>query len=141
MINHRHPNGDWDSSRDDCYLEVVAPYVQHLKILGDFTYMEIRLGDLSSLIHANLTFYIYDSFRLGELIDRTIVKDHLVSLRCPNELIVPSLYIEVSLLSECLQPVSSYINIDDLLSFPILHVKSEPANQPQFLNVLWGWGR
>lgn len=63
--------------------------------------MEIRLGDLSSLIHANLTFYFYDSFRLDELIDKTIVKDHLVSLRCANELIVPSWYIEVSLLSEC----------------------------------------
>nr|XP_018625885.1 F-box/LRR-repeat protein At5g02910-like [Nicotiana tomentosiformis] len=36
LINHGHPKGDWDSSGGDCFLEVVAPYVRHLKIFGGF---------------------------------------------------------------------------------------------------------
>ncbi|KAG5620815.1 hypothetical protein H5410_006033 [Solanum commersonii] len=68
----------------ECYFEIVAPYVQHLKILG--------LGDLSSLIHADLTYHSSDYHRLDNVIDKIIVKDHLTRVACANELIIPSLH-------------------------------------------------
>ncbi|MCD9644159.1 hypothetical protein HAX54_032176 [Datura stramonium] len=61
-----------------------------LKILGDFKdYCKIMVGDLSSLVHAYLT------FRVLEVIDKSTVKDHLRSICCANELMVPSWFIEV----------------------------------------------
>uniref|UniRef100_M0ZR29 Uncharacterized protein n=1 Tax=Solanum tuberosum TaxID=4113 RepID=M0ZR29_SOLTU len=80
---------------DECYFEIVAPYVQHFRISGNFDGVGIRLGDLSSLIHADLTYNLYDDRGLDDVIDKSIVKDHLTSVACANELIIPSLYIEL----------------------------------------------
>ncbi|WMV14519.1 hypothetical protein MTR67_007904 [Solanum verrucosum] len=77
--------------RCDCYFEIVAPYVQYLKISGDFNGVEIRLGDLSSLIHVDLTYR-----RLDDIIDKSIVKDHFTRVACANALIISSLHIEWS---------------------------------------------
>ncbi|XP_055803452.1 putative F-box/LRR-repeat protein At5g02930 [Solanum dulcamara] len=93
LIDHTHPV---DYMRGDCYFEIVAPYVQHLRISGDFDGVENRLGDLSSLIHADLTCYLYD-YDVDDKIDKTIVKDHLTSIACAKELIISPWYIEVSL--------------------------------------------
>ncbi|KAJ8567351.1 hypothetical protein K7X08_019559 [Anisodus acutangulus] len=70
---------------------LVASYVHHLKISGDFESAEIRLGDLSSLVHVDHTFYCDED----DIIDETIVKDLLVSVRCAYELVVTSLFIKV----------------------------------------------
>ncbi|KAG5620832.1 hypothetical protein H5410_006050 [Solanum commersonii] len=53
LIGHGYP---YDYMGGDCYFKIVAPYVQHLKILGDLNPAEIKLGELSSLIHADLTY-------------------------------------------------------------------------------------
>ncbi|KAG5620833.1 hypothetical protein H5410_006051 [Solanum commersonii] len=92
LSNHTHP---LNYMGDECYFEIVAPYVQHLKISGDFVGVEIRLGDLSSLIHADLTYHWYDLHGLDDVINKSIVKDHLTSVACANDLIISSLYIEV----------------------------------------------
>ncbi|KAG5620791.1 hypothetical protein H5410_006009 [Solanum commersonii] len=77
LIDHNHPP---DYMGGECYFEIVAPYVQHLKISGKFYGVEIRLGDLSSLIHADLTYDLYHFHGSDELIDKSIVKDHLTSI-------------------------------------------------------------
>uniref|UniRef100_A0A3Q7FZ33 F-box domain-containing protein n=1 Tax=Solanum lycopersicum TaxID=4081 RepID=A0A3Q7FZ33_SOLLC len=67
LIDHAHPDGDWGPFGGDCSFEVVAPYIQHLKISGHFDNVEIRLGDLSSLVIADLTFsvdIVYDNTML-----------------------------------------------------------------------------
>ncbi|XP_015169554.1 F-box/LRR-repeat protein At5g02910-like [Solanum tuberosum] len=92
LSNHTHP---LNYMGDECYFEIVAPYVQHLKISGDFVGVEIRLGDLSSLIHADLTYHWYDLHGLDDVINKSIVKDHLTSVACANDLIISSLYIEM----------------------------------------------
>ncbi|KAG5620789.1 hypothetical protein H5410_006007, partial [Solanum commersonii] len=92
LIDHIHPVY---YIKGDCYFEIVAPYVQHLKISGDFNGVEIRLGDLSSLIHADLTYHSSDYRRLDDVIDKSIVKDHFTRVACANELIVSSLHIEM----------------------------------------------
>ncbi|XP_015169548.1 putative F-box/FBD/LRR-repeat protein At5g56810 isoform X2 [Solanum tuberosum] len=91
LSNHTHPLGYMG---DECYFEIVAPYVQHFRISGNFDGVGIRLGDMSSLIHADLTYNLYDDRGLDDVIDKSIVKDHLTSVACANELIIPSLYIE-----------------------------------------------
>ncbi|XP_049392947.1 putative F-box/LRR-repeat protein At5g02930 [Solanum stenotomum] len=53
LSNHTHP---LDYKGDECYFEIVAPYVQHFRISGNFEGVGIRLGDLLSLIHADLTY-------------------------------------------------------------------------------------
>ncbi|XP_059293499.1 F-box/LRR-repeat protein At5g02910-like isoform X2 [Lycium ferocissimum] len=89
LIDHAHPDGDWGSLEGDCSFEIVAPYIQHLKISGHFDSVEIKLGDLSSLVHADLTFSVDVVF------DKTV--EHLLaSVRCANELMVPCWVIEVS---------------------------------------------
>uniref|UniRef100_M1C4G9 Ubiquitin-protein ligase n=1 Tax=Solanum tuberosum TaxID=4113 RepID=M1C4G9_SOLTU len=92
LSNHTHP---LNYMGDECYFEIVAPYVQHFRISGNFDGVGIRLGDLSSLIHADLTYNLYDDRGLDDVIDKSIVKDHLTSVACANELIIPSLYIEL----------------------------------------------
>ncbi|MCD9644157.1 hypothetical protein HAX54_032174 [Datura stramonium] len=91
LTNHHHPIGDWGSFEGDCGFEVVAPYVQHLKISENFDHTEIRLGDLSSLVHADLTF-CRDEYDAS---NETTVEDLLVSIRCANELIVSPWLIKV----------------------------------------------
>ncbi|KAK4367844.1 hypothetical protein RND71_011636 [Anisodus tanguticus] len=81
---------------------LVASYVHHLKISGDFESAEIRLGDLSSLVHVDHTFYCDED----DIIDETIVKDLLVSVRCANELVVTSWFIK------------NGVMINNLLAFP-----------------------
>lgn len=88
LIDHVHPDGDWGSFGGDCSFEIVAPYIQHLKISGHFDGVEIRLGDLSSLVHADLTFSVDGVF------DKT-VELLLASVRCANELMVPCWFIEM----------------------------------------------
>lgn len=88
MIDHVHPDGDWGSFGGDCSFEIVAPYIQHLKISGHFDNAEIKLGDLSSLVHADLTFSVDAVF------DKT-VELLLASVRCANELMVPCWFIEM----------------------------------------------
>ncbi|WMV07952.1 hypothetical protein MTR67_001337 [Solanum verrucosum] len=78
------------------YFEVVAPYVQHLKIQVVFDGVKIMLSDLSSLVHADLTYNLYNFYESDEVIGKSMVKDHLTSVACANELIIPSLYIEWS---------------------------------------------
>ncbi|KAH0729537.1 hypothetical protein KY289_000725 [Solanum tuberosum] len=92
LSNHTHP---LDYKGDECYFEIVAPYVQHFRISGNFEGVGIRLGDLSSLIHADLTYNLYDFRELDDVIDKSIVKYHFTSVACANELIIPSLYIEM----------------------------------------------
>ncbi|XP_059294832.1 putative F-box protein At1g49610 [Lycium ferocissimum] len=92
LIDHAHSDGDWGSLEDPCgacCFEIVAPYVQHLEISGNFDRTEIRLEDLSSLIHADLTFYQDD------VICETIAEDLLVSVRFANELTISSWFIKV----------------------------------------------
>ncbi|WMV17007.1 hypothetical protein MTR67_010392 [Solanum verrucosum] len=88
LIDHAHPDGDWGPFGGDCSFEIVAPYIQHLKISGHFDNVEIRLGDLSSLVHADLTFSVDVVF------DKT-VELLLASVRCANELMIPCWFIEM----------------------------------------------
>ncbi|KAK4709816.1 hypothetical protein R3W88_004329 [Solanum pinnatisectum] len=82
LIRHGYPYGDWYSFEGDtCCIEIVAPYVEHLTISGDF----------SSSNQANLDL---DCDEFDE-IDENIVKDLLVSPRCANELILSSWFIKV----------------------------------------------
>ncbi|WMV15015.1 hypothetical protein MTR67_008400 [Solanum verrucosum] len=90
LIDHYHPIGDWYSFEGDCCFEVVAPYVEHLTISGDFDYTEIELKDLSSLDHAKLCL-CSDEF---DSMDEDILID-LLSVRCANELILSSWFIKV----------------------------------------------
>ncbi|KAK4709744.1 hypothetical protein R3W88_004257 [Solanum pinnatisectum] len=76
LIDHYHPIGDWYPFEGDCCFEVVAPYVEHLTISGDFDYTEIELKDLSSLDHAKLDL-CSDEF---DSMDEDILKDLLVSV-------------------------------------------------------------
>ncbi|WMV14544.1 hypothetical protein MTR67_007929 [Solanum verrucosum] len=62
LIDHIHPPDDMGG---ECYFEIVAPYVQHLKTSG-----------------------------LDDVIDKITVKDHLTRVACANELIISSLHIE-----------------------------------------------
>ncbi|KAG5629876.1 hypothetical protein H5410_001593 [Solanum commersonii] len=87
LSNHTHP---LDYKGDECYFEIVAPYVQHFRISGNFEGVGIRLRDLSSLIHVDLTYNLYDFRELDDVIDKSIVKDHFTSVACANELIIPS---------------------------------------------------
>ncbi|KAG5577553.1 hypothetical protein H5410_057687 [Solanum commersonii] len=92
LTQHDHPYGDWYSYEGDvCFLEIVAPYVEHLMITGVLTHTKIKLTDLSSLNHATFNFYCdeYDEM------DVNIEKDLLLSVRCANELILPSRFIKV----------------------------------------------
>ncbi|KAG5621464.1 hypothetical protein H5410_006682 [Solanum commersonii] len=74
LIHHGHPCGDWYLFEGDiCCFEIVAPYVEHLTISGVFNHTNIKLGDLSSLKHANLDL-VCDEF--NEM-DKHIVKDLL----------------------------------------------------------------
>ncbi|XP_049385539.1 F-box protein At5g03100-like [Solanum stenotomum] len=92
LIHHGHPCGDWYSFEGDiCCFEIVAPHVEHLTISGVFNHTKIKLRDLSSLKHANLDL-VCDEF--NEM-DKHIVKDLLVSVRCANELILSSWFIKV----------------------------------------------
>ncbi|XP_060193275.1 putative F-box protein At1g49610 [Lycium barbarum] len=91
LIDHEHPEGEWGSREGACFFEIVAPYVQNLRISGDIYHMKIRFGDLSSLVHADLTFCRDEDDVIGE----TIVKELLVSVRCANELSVSSWCIKV----------------------------------------------
>ncbi|MCD7447737.1 hypothetical protein HAX54_033527 [Datura stramonium] len=88
LIDHAHPTGDWGFIGGDCSFEIVAPYIQHLKISGHFDRVEVRLGDLSSLIHADLTFSVDVVF------DQT-VEVLLASVCCAKELMVPCWFIEM----------------------------------------------
>ncbi|KAK4710395.1 hypothetical protein R3W88_004908 [Solanum pinnatisectum] len=128
LIDHYHPIGDWYSFEGDCCFEVVAPYVEHLTISGDFDYTEIELKDLSSLDHAKLCL-CSDEF---DSMDEDILIDLLVSIRCANELILSSclsrlvisiwmmdleLNFSLSLLECRWLTISSYIS---KVSFPML---------------------
>ncbi|XP_015065363.1 uncharacterized protein LOC107010597 [Solanum pennellii] len=86
LMRSLFPSWTMHDTRIDCYIEIVAPYVQHLKISGDFVGVEVRLGHLSSLIQAHLTYELYDFRVSGEVIDKSIA--------CANELIIPSWYIK-----------------------------------------------
>ncbi|KAK4367851.1 hypothetical protein RND71_011643 [Anisodus tanguticus] len=93
LIDHEHPHcGDWGSFETTCCFEIVAPYVQHLEISGNFIDAEVRLGDLSSVVHAELTFEIHERDAIA---DKTIAKDLLLSVCSANELLTPSWIIEV----------------------------------------------
>ncbi|MCD7447736.1 hypothetical protein HAX54_033526 [Datura stramonium] len=108
LTDHDHPDGDWGSFEGDCFFEIVAPYVQHLKISGNFDHSEIRLKGLTSLVHAELTF-------CADEYDENTVKDLLVSVRCANELILSSWYIKV---------ISSLIfEKESFISLPLLECK------------------
>ncbi|XP_060198786.1 F-box/LRR-repeat protein At3g03360-like [Lycium barbarum] len=48
----------WFYGRVEDPLEIIAPYLQHLEILGDLEYLKCRLVDVSSLVTARLTFNI-----------------------------------------------------------------------------------
>ncbi|WMV13851.1 hypothetical protein MTR67_007236 [Solanum verrucosum] len=92
LIHHSHPCGDWYSFEGDiCCFKIVAPHIEHLTISGVFNHTKIKLGDLSSLKHANLDL-VCDEF--NEM-DEYIVKDLLVSVPCANELILSSWFIKV----------------------------------------------
>ncbi|KAG5620374.1 hypothetical protein H5410_005592 [Solanum commersonii] len=91
LIDHYHPVGDWYSFEGDCYFEIVAPYVEHLTISGNFDNTEIELKDLSSLNHAKLDLSS-DEF---DSMDENILKDLFVIIRCANELILSSWFIKV----------------------------------------------
>ncbi|PHT96587.1 hypothetical protein BC332_34487 [Capsicum chinense] len=52
-LDHHHPDGHWGSFEYDCSFEIIAPYVQHLRISGNFEDAKIRLGDFSTLVHAS----------------------------------------------------------------------------------------
>ncbi|KAG5620831.1 hypothetical protein H5410_006049 [Solanum commersonii] len=54
-------------------------------------------SSLGTCRHTHLTYNLYDDCGLDDVIDKSIVKDHLTIVACANELIIPSLYIEVSL--------------------------------------------
>ncbi|KAJ8545982.1 hypothetical protein K7X08_018565 [Anisodus acutangulus] len=88
LIDHAHPDGDWGSFGGDCSFEIVAPYIQHLKISGDFDSVEIRLGDLSSLVHVDLTFAV-------DVVFDKKVEHLLASVRCANELILSCWFAEM----------------------------------------------
>ncbi|KAF3651357.1 hypothetical protein T459_04689 [Capsicum annuum] len=89
-LDHYHPDGHWGSFEYDCSFEIIAPYVQHLRVSGNFEDAKIRLGNFSTFVHASLTFsrYEYDA------IDENIVKDLLVTVRCANELMLSSWFIK-----------------------------------------------
>ncbi|XP_006340057.1 putative F-box/LRR-repeat protein At5g02930 isoform X1 [Solanum tuberosum] len=116
LSNHTHPLGYMG---DECYFEIVAPYVQHFRISGNFDGVGIRLGDMSSLIHADLTYNLYDDRGLDDVIDKSIVKDHLTSVACANELIIPSLYIEM---------ISMLILQKEDVSLPLMECKRLTIN-------------
>ncbi|XP_006366660.1 putative F-box/LRR-repeat protein At5g02930 [Solanum tuberosum] len=116
LSNHTHP---LNYMGDECYFEIVAPYVQHFRISGNFDGVGIRLGDLSSLIHADLTYNLYDDRGLDDVIDKSIVKDHLTSVACANELIIPSLYIEM---------ISMLILQKEDVSLPLMECKRLTIN-------------
>ncbi|XP_059279849.1 F-box/LRR-repeat protein At3g03360-like isoform X2 [Lycium ferocissimum] len=48
----------WFYGRVEDPLEIIAPYLQHLEILGDLEYLKCRLVNVSSLVTARLTFNI-----------------------------------------------------------------------------------
>nr|XP_009612640.1 F-box/LRR-repeat protein At5g02910-like isoform X3 [Nicotiana tomentosiformis] len=48
----------WFYGRVEDPLEIIAPYLQHLEILGDLDYLTCRLVNVSSLIDGRLTFSI-----------------------------------------------------------------------------------
>ncbi|XP_060193448.1 putative F-box protein At1g49610 [Lycium barbarum] len=110
LIDHDHPVGDWGSVEGDCRFEIVAPYVQYLEISGDFNHMEIRLRDLSSLVHTDLTF-CRDEYGVP---DQTIVRDLFLGVRCANELMVSSWFIKV---------ISDLLFEEDGVSLPLLECK------------------
>ncbi|KAJ8545983.1 hypothetical protein K7X08_018566 [Anisodus acutangulus] len=84
--------------------------VQHLKISGDFDHTRIRLGDLTSLVHADLTLYRSEYNE----IDETVVEDLLVSIHCANELMVSSWFIKV---------ISDLLFEEEDFSLPLLECK------------------
>ncbi|KAK6796246.1 hypothetical protein RDI58_003947 [Solanum bulbocastanum] len=92
LIDHYHPIKDWYSFEGECCFEVVAPYVEHLTISGDFDYTKIELKELSSLNHAKLDL-CSDEF---DSMDEDILKDLLLSVRCANELILSSWFSQLS---------------------------------------------
>ncbi|XP_015162979.1 putative F-box protein At1g49610 [Solanum tuberosum] len=108
LIDHYHPIGDWYSFEGDCCFEVVAPYVEHLTISGDFDYTEIELKDLSSLDHAKLCL-CSDEF---DSMDEDILIDLLVSVRCANELILSSWFIKVSYQFQMSLVFNFYVNCE-----------------------------
>uniref|UniRef100_M1DUW6 F-box family protein n=1 Tax=Solanum tuberosum TaxID=4113 RepID=M1DUW6_SOLTU len=111
LIHHGHPCGDWYSFEGDiCCFEIVAPHVEHLTISGVFNHTKIKLGDLSSLKHANLDL-VCDEF--NEM-DEHIVKDLLVSVRCANELILSSWFIKV---------ISNLMLEEEDVSLPLLECR------------------
>ncbi|WMV14553.1 hypothetical protein MTR67_007938 [Solanum verrucosum] len=77
------------SSKLNKWLQIV------LKKKVENLHLDLRLGDLSSLIHADLTYHWYDLHGLDDVINKSIVKDHLTSVACANDLIISSLYIEM----------------------------------------------
>jgi len=108
LIDHYHPIGDWYSFEGDCCFEVVAPYVEHLTISGDFDYTEIELKDLSSLDHAKLCL-CSDEF---DSMDEDILIDLLVSVQCANELILSSWFIKVSYQFQMSLVFNFYVNCE-----------------------------
>ncbi|XP_006363820.1 F-box/LRR-repeat protein At5g02910-like [Solanum tuberosum] len=132
LIDQAHPDGDWGPFGGDCSFEIVAPYIQHLKISGHFDNVEIRLGDLSSLVHADLTFSVDVVF------DKTVAL-LLASVRCANELMIPCWFIEMIYVSvlekkkdvpllmlKCKQlTINSWISRNAILGIGVL-LKSTP---------------
>ncbi|XP_010317363.1 F-box/LRR-repeat protein 25-like [Solanum lycopersicum] len=108
LIDHYHPTGDWFSFEGDCCFEVVAPYVEHLTIFGDFDYTIIELKDLSSLDHAKLDL-CSDEF---DSLDEGILIDLLVSVGCANELILSSWFIKVSYQFQMSLVFNFYVNCE-----------------------------
>ncbi|KAG5620369.1 hypothetical protein H5410_005587 [Solanum commersonii] len=109
LIHHDHPHENWYLFEGDtCFYEIVAPYVEHLTIFWDFIHTKIKIGEFSSLNHANLDLYC-DEF---DEMDENILKDLLVSVRCVNDLILSSWLIEVSYQSQ-MSPVISILMLEE----------------------------
>ncbi|KAG5629875.1 hypothetical protein H5410_001592 [Solanum commersonii] len=84
-----------------------------------FDGVKIMLSDLSSLVHADLPYNLYNFYESDEVIGKSMVKDHLTSVACANELIIPSLYIE---------KISVLVLQNEDVSLPLLECKQLTIN-------------
>ncbi|KAK4352440.1 hypothetical protein RND71_027958 [Anisodus tanguticus] len=98
---------------EDHFLEIFAPYLQHLEISGDLNDLKCRLLDVSSVVKAKLTFNIRctkgdndeesddeeeeqeDNRHDYHQVLYTLVQDNLQKLSCAAELRIGTWFIEV----------------------------------------------
>ncbi|XP_009767685.1 probable F-box protein At1g60180 [Nicotiana sylvestris] len=107
LAGHWQPDAENDGS-----LEIIAPYLQHLEISGNFYNLMCRLVDVSSLVNAKLTFNNKCIKGIGALgtggfddeeencdyshqVLRTLVQDYLHKLSYATELSIGNCFREV----------------------------------------------